>query len=328
MRGRHRRAKRILFYAAVRVCFALANALPRGAALTVFGAIGGLVRRVDRPAVGRARAHLALAKGGSLDEAARESVVRGMFRDLARNLVDLLRLPRRTPAEVRALVAFEGEEHLARALARGKGVLAVSAHLGNWELLGAALAGRGVRVHVLAQRLFDARSDRLLAAWRRGAGLVVHSREGGLLSAARALRAGELVGALVDQDTAGPAVEVDFFGQPARTPTSLFLLARRLGAEIVPLTIRLEGAEHRARIHPAIPRSVLADEAARTRQDLLAWHSILERAIDESPTQWVWFHRRWKSSPSPAAARAARAAAPAPRESGLLPSSRRVAISR
>jgi KDO2-lipid IV(A) lauroyltransferase len=263
-----------------------------------FAAFASLVHLIDRPAVGRSLRHLEMAGVGP-DAAARRRIVREMFRATGRNLVDLFRLPRTGPEEFARIVSFEGLEHLDRALARGRGAVVLSAHLGNWEVLGAALAARGYPMNIIARRIFDPRSDRLLNRWRRACGVRVVTRQDGLFPAVRALRRGEVVGTLADQDTRGPAVFADFFGRPARTPEGPFRIARRTGAALVPLWIHLgEDGVHRVRVLPEIPPPAQGGIHA----DAERWHRILEEAVRERPEQWVWHHRRWKSSP-PAAER-------------------------
>jgi KDO2-lipid IV(A) lauroyltransferase len=297
VRGRFRKTKRLLFHAAVRGLQLLATVLPRRAAMQVFSGIGAAVRRVDRPAVLRSLRHLELARVGG-DARGRADIVDAMFRATGRNLVDLLRLPRTDPRELAAIVRFEGLHHLDAALDRGRGVVALSAHLGNWELLGAALTARGVPVTVVAQPLFDARSDRLLNRWRRDAGLRVVPRERGLLPVVRALRAGGVVGTLVDQDTGGPSLFADFFGTTARTPRAPFRLARKTGAALVPMWIHLDGdGVHRVEVRPPIEAVPAADPEAALQEDARRWHAILEQAIRRHPEQWVWHHRRWKTRP-------------------------------
>ena len=306
MRGRFRKTKRLLFFGAVRGLQALARALPRRWALGAFAAIGGLVRRVDRPAVRRSRRHLEMALGPDLSAGERDRIVDGMFRATGRNLVDLLRAP--SGDDHADLVRFEGLAHLDAALSRGRGVVALGAHLGNWEILGAALAGRGYPVHVVAREIFDARSNRLLNDWRRGNGVRVHPKRDGLLAATRALRTGAVLGTLVDQDTGGPSVFVDFFARPARTPRAPFVLARRTGASLVPITVRLdERGVHRVTVEPALPRRDGTDAESALRADVAEWHRILEAAIRRAPEQWVWHHRRWKSAPAVALPRGPRA---------------------
>jgi KDO2-lipid IV(A) lauroyltransferase len=187
-------------------------------------------------------------------------------------------------------------------------VLAVSAHFGSWELLGAALVARGYEVHVLARDVFDPRVGQRLQALREQAGITVHVGQGGLAGIVRALKRGSIVGVLLDQDTGGPALFTEFFGRLARTPTTPFRIARRLGAEIVPMIIRLEeDLTHRVRIHRPLensgdlPAGIVGETPAGIVQDLRAWHRILEREIAAHPSQWVWFHRRWKRRPEAAA---------------------------
>lgn len=297
MRGRFRRTKRVLFHLAVRGLQGLARGLPRAVALRVFAAIAGLVHAVDRPAVRRSLRHLEIAFGPPASPDAHRRLVRAMFTHTARNLVDVLRPFPAEPERATALVRFEGLEHLEAARRGGRGVIALSAHLGNWEVLGAALAARGVPVDVVAQKVFEKGSDRMLNAWRRAAGITVHRRGTGLSGVQRALGKGHVVGMLVDQDTPGPSVFATFFGRLARTPRSPFVLARRTGAALVPMWIRMDDSGvHVARVEPEIPRSEGRGEAALVA-DAEAWHRRLEAAIRTCPEQWVWHHRRWRSRP-------------------------------
>jgi len=265
----------------------------------VLAGIAGLVHRIDRPAVRRSLANLEIAARVAPPGEPRRAVVRGMFRATGRNLVDLFRLgaPWTRRAVVRG-IRFEGLEHLDAALAKGRGVVLLSAHLGNWEVLAAGLAARGYPLSVVVQDVFDRRSDRLLNAWRRACGVEVIRRKGGLPRAARVLRKGRILGTLVDQDMGGPAAFVPFFGRPARTPTGPFRLARRLGAELVPAWITMdESGVHHAVVRPALAARSGADAEEVLREDVEEWHAMLEKAIEAHPEQWVWHHRRWKTPP-------------------------------
>jgi KDO2-lipid IV(A) lauroyltransferase len=275
-----------------------ARALPRSWALATFAALGHVVRLVDRPAARRTRNHLEIAFAAEKKPAERARLERGMFREMFRNLVDLLRPFPTDSRRVEALVRFEGLAHLDAALRAGRGVVALSAHLGNWEVLGAALAARGYPISVVAREVFDTRSDRVLNDWRARAGVRVHPRTRGLFGVVRDLRAGRIVGTLVDQDTGGPSVFVDFFGRAARTPSAPFVLARRTGACLVPMWVHMEpDGRHVVEIRSAIARSRLDLGEAAILADVAAWHRELEAAIRAHPEQWVWHHRRWKTRP-------------------------------
>ena len=298
MRGRFRKTKRFLFHLAVRSLSVLARTLPRPLAAEVFAGVGDLVRLIDRPALRRSLAHLEIAYGGALSPAARLRTAREMFRATGRNLVDVLRPFPSRPDQVEKLVHFDGLEHLDAGLRGGRGVVALSAHLGNWEVLGAALASRGYSIDVVAEKVFDPRSDRLLNVWREQAGVNVHVRGCGLHPVLGALRDGHVVGMLVDQDMPGPSLFVDFFGRPARTPRAPFVLARRTGAALVPMWIhRNPDGRHVVTIRPALPRVAHEDPEVALVGDVRAWHRLLEGAISAHPEQWVWHHRRWKSPP-------------------------------
>jgi len=283
----------------VRLLQILAVGLPRPTALRVFAGIARLVRRIDRPAVRRSLANLEIAARVASTEERRREIVREMFRGTGRNLVDLFRLGSgRTRRAVVEGVRFEGLEHLEAAVAKGRGVVLLSAHLGNWEVLAAALVSHGLPLSVVAQELFDRRSDRLLNAWRRACGVEVIRRREGIFRATRALREGRILGTLVDQDVGGASVFVPFFGRPARTAAGPFRLGRRVGAELVPAWITMgDDGVHRAVIHPALPRPAAADPEEALRADVEEWHAILEKAIEAHPGQWVWHHRRWKTPP-------------------------------
>jgi len=294
VRGRFRKTKRVLFHLLVRSLQLLARHLPRRVALSVFAALSEVVRLLDRPAIRRSLANLEIAYGTTLGPAARARIVRGMFRETARNLVDVLRPFPRERRRVDELVRFEGLANLEAALRERRGVIALSAHLGNWEVLGAALAARGFAVHAVAREIFDRRSDRLLNDWRTQAGVRLG---GSLVALRRALRDGGIVGMLVDQDMPGPSVFAEFFGRPARTPRAPFALARRTGAPLVPRWIHLgPDGRHVATILPALALAPGTDEAA-ILADVRAWHLRLETAISAHPEQWVWHHRRWRSAP-------------------------------
>lgn len=295
MRGRFRTTKRLLFHGAVRCLQGMARVLPRGAAMRVFEVVASAAFLVDRPAVRRSLSHLDIAFGPTHDPKGRRDLVRAMFRATGRALVDVLRPPRSDGYP--DLVECTGLEHLDRALAAGRGVVALSGHVGNWEMLGAALAGRGYPVHVLAKPTFDRRSDRMLNGWRRASGVQLLTGRG-LRDAVQVLRRGEVLGTLADQDAPGAGVFVDFFGRAARTRRAPFRLARRCGAPLVPMfiTMRPDG-RYRVVIHPALVPSRASDSEVALREDVAAWHDRLEEAIREAPEQWVWHHRRWKTRP-------------------------------
>ncbi len=281
-------------YCAVRVFIALLNVLPRRCALSFSGWMGALAYVAAGDARRLTLSNLTLAYGHEKSPSALRKLARSVFPELGRNVVDVARLSGITAKNLDELVHAEGLGHLNSAYAQGKGVVAVSAHLGNFELMGSYLALKGFSVTVVAAPLFDPRLDRLLLQNRERGGLNVVDRDRAAPAVLRALKKGHVVGLLADQDTRGAGVMVPFFGSPARTPTGPAILADRAGAPIVPMAIRRQPDDtHLITISPPIPPAGRSPAAVEKITSLFT--AELEVFIRKAPAQWVWMHDRWKA---------------------------------
>ena len=290
-----KRLRNTAVYHATRAFIGLMNVLPRRMALSVSGWVGALSYLVARSSRRLALSNLELAFGDEMSSGQIRQLGRSVFRELGRNVVDVARLPRITAENVDSLVRIEGLSHLESAYGEGRGVVAVSAHLGNFELMGTFLALKGFTVTVVAAPLYDPRLDALLLKNRERGGLHVVSRDRAASAVLRALRKGHVVGLLVDQDTRGGGIAVPFFGRPARTPTGPAVLADRAGAPIVPMAIhRLADDTHLVTVRPPIRSAGKAPEDVESTTS--AYTAELERFIRRAPAQWVWMHDRWKAS--------------------------------
>ncbi len=238
----------------------------------------------------RAVARENVARALALDPTGTEAVVRGMYRHLGRSFVELLRFGGRPlPPEA---VRIEGRAHIAAAGARG--VLVVTAHLGNWELL--------VRVGTLLERPVSVVTRRFRAGWAEAAWRAL--RRGGprLLPAGAsarqvvaALRRGEIVGYVLDQHCAeARAVRAPFFGRMASTSPDLARLARMTGAVVVPAFTWRAGRTHVVRFDPPLALDHTPDRATDIDRNTRLCLSVVESAIAAHPDQWLWIHRRWK----------------------------------
>ena len=238
-------------------------------------------------------ANLRRAFGPDLVPAELGRLGRRSFQHLGMNAVELCRLFFRPPAGVLARVDLAGHEHLEAALRGGRGVLIVSAHYGNWELLPARIVQSGhpgaVVVRPLPHPILEAVASRM----RRRGGFDLIDKRHGLRAILSTLRAGAVVGLLLDQNASRhEGVFVPFFGEPASTSKGLALIARRSGAAVVPAFIRRTGTgTHRVEVEPALPP--VEDVAALTAMV----NAAIERAIRRAPEQWLWVHRRWRTRP-------------------------------
>jgi KDO2-lipid IV(A) lauroyltransferase len=256
----------------------------------------GIRRRVCRD-------NLTLAFGGAHPARELDRLARAAYEHLGTSFTEFMRLPRITPAELRAAFELQGEEHLRAALALGRGAIIASGHLGNWEWIGAALAARGYPVTFVVQPLRNARVDALVQGIRRGAGIDVITRGMALRRVRDALDANRLVFFMCDQDARRRGTFVPFFGVPASTPKGAAQFALRTPVPFLPgFGRRLSGGRHRGIIHAPLVSSA-RDEETAVREILAAFNHHLESAIRDAPEQYWWAHRRWKTRfPAPATA--------------------------
>jgi KDO2-lipid IV(A) lauroyltransferase len=292
-----KRLRRFLAYQIVyfgaRLLMVLAAVLPRRMGRSLFGGLGTLAYFVLAKSREVALANLRFIYGSTFtDKEIRRTALR-VFANLGRCSFDVARLDRITPDGIKKMVTVTGADHLEAAVARGKGVIVLSAHVGNWELLGAYLSTMGHPVNVLATRMKDARLDNLVSRIRRKAGLVVIDRSGGLKQAVRCLKRGEILGIMIDQDTAVDSVVVDFLGKPAKTAVGPVKLALHTGAAILPMAaLGSDGGKYRIVVKQPL---ALSGDPGRLADNVEKCSKAVEDFIGADPAQWVWMHKRWKS---------------------------------
>ncbi|HZZ86481.1 MAG TPA: lysophospholipid acyltransferase family protein [Anaeromyxobacteraceae bacterium] len=284
----------------------LLGRLPRRLLLALFGGLAWLAwtLRVRRRVV---LENLRLAFPGR-SEAERRAIARATFRNLGAVAADFLRVPSLPPAELGRIFEYQGWEAFEAARARGKGVIACTAHFGNFEVLAAAHTLRGVPITMISRKMGRSGANDLWRGVRARAGvedLVVKKGET-LRAARRALASGRTLGYVIDQNQpARRAIFPTFFGVPAATSPTPALLSLRTGAAVIfILSLPLEDGRHRVVIEGPldVPRTGdLARDLLAFTQDL---NDRLERHVRAHPAHWYWLHRRWKTRP-PAASGAA-----------------------
>ena len=187
------------------------------------------------------------------------------------------------------------------ALARKQGVVFVSGHVGNWELLARRVALAGYPAQTIAKETTDARLTALVERFRASGQLKTlwRGQEGAAKAMLRALRAGEILGMLIDQDTRVQSVFVPFFGTPAATPRAAADLALRTGAAVVMGFCQRQRSGQYVLSMRELPLPSSGNREADAVALTSSMTAEIEAAIRQAPEQWVWMHRRWKTkSPS------------------------------
>src|SRR5688572_17927593 len=199
-----------------------------------------------------------------LDHDGVQGIARGAYSHLGRTAVEAALLPSLGKNAVLDLVEIaDGWEHLATIASAGRGGLAVAAHHGNWELLGAYLAAREVRPEVVVRGMGNKLFENYLNANREKLGLTVMHDSVAVRRTARALREGRIVAMLADQGVLGLASSfVPFFGRPAKTPRGPAVFALRLN---VPLVFAAPIRQPNGRYHFVFERVEVARTGDRER---------------------------------------------------------------
>jgi KDO2-lipid IV(A) lauroyltransferase len=289
-----------MVYHAVRTFADAMSAIPLSMALLFGRGVGWMVRAVDRRHRRVALQNLDRSYGDSLSPQEKEGIVRAVYGHLGIMLVELIRGPRIIRrGRWRERIRIVGEENAHAAAALGKGVIFVSGHLGNWELLGVGMTLLGFPLHTVYRPLDNPLLDRYLRRERTRFGQKIIPRDGSTLSLMRVLRRGGFLGVLVDQNQKVGGIFVDFFGRKASTVRGVATLHRRTGAPIVTGYIRREPGLFRHRI--LVDRPIWCERTDDPEEDVRRvtqeFTSRLEGYIRDVPGQWLWLHRRWRTRP-------------------------------
>lgn len=262
--------------------------------------LGSLAYRLDARRRRLALANLELALP-ELSEAERRRVARDSFRGFGAAACEALVAGRLGPAGIVPRIAVESWEPIDRALAGGRGVFVMSAHLGAWEIAAYALGARVDRLHLLARPPNNPRVAAHLLALRERWGHRQIAKSGAGLKMLRAIRRGEMVGLLIDQRVRpAQGVRVPFFGREVWATPMLAYLSLRTGAPVVPLFCRPEGAGgYRMHLGAAIePDASEPSEEAQTVEAQIRltarYLKVVEAEIRRDPGLWLWPHRRWE----------------------------------
>ncbi|GIV11607.1 MAG: lipid A biosynthesis acyltransferase [Fimbriimonadales bacterium] len=223
-----------------------------------------------------------------------EATARRVFRNFGVSLAEFFKAPSMTREQMEQRVSIVGVEYLDAALREGKGVLLITGHFGNWELMARYLCMLGYPVSVIARDADDKGTTELITMLRERSGYKVFPRGNAARLVLRALRANACVGILPDQNAGD--VYVEFFGQKAGSVAGPAVFHLRTGAPLVPLyNVRLPGDYHRVEILPAMRFEPTGDAQADQQRVMQALHDVLETYVRRYPDQWLWLHDRWKS---------------------------------
>lgn len=293
-----KRVKRFIRYVFIRMLLVPLQVLPLRAASWLGERLGVLAFTLARGERKKALASLQLAMP-ERTEAERVQLARECFRHIGRSVMEMVNI-QQFDARRAELVEWEPSARAAMdaALARGKGVVFVTGHFGNWELLARYVALENYPAAVIGKEASDPRTTKLIERFRNSGKLRVIWRgsQGAAKEILRALKGNSILGFLIDQDTKVQSVFVPFFGTLAKTPRAAADLALRTGAApLLGFCTRVGPLKYRITMRELPLPTSEGEEAVLALTT--AFTQGIEDQIRAHPEQWVWMHQRWKSRP-------------------------------
>lgn len=223
-------------------------------------------------------------------------IINGVLKHLGRSLAEILSFKMTSVTSLLSKVEFHNLEIIQEEMKKGNGAIIVTAHLGNWELLGAALTSRGLPLKVIATKAHNEKINKLLLSLRQSRGIGIIYRDESPRQLLKLLKNNSLLGMLIDQDTKVDGVFVDFFGRPAYTAKGPAVISMATGAPVIPTFIRRkpEGG-HEVFIEEPVEMVKTKDKEKDILINTQKLSLIIEKYIRKYPEQWVWMHNRWKT---------------------------------
>jgi KDO2-lipid IV(A) lauroyltransferase len=281
----------------LRAALAAASGLPRPLGLRAGAVLGRLLR--DPLALRRSVAERNIAAAfPELDAAARAHLARRMYSHFGRMAVDILRFAVRGGVGLPPLVRDDGATDTVRELlSRGRGLLILTGHVGNWELAGAYLASVGVPVAAVVKQPSNPYVARYAAAARNRLGIATISFPEARAGVLAALRDGRAVALVADQGALRGSTWSPFFGKPTKTPEGPGLFAARSGAPVAFGALLAEPTGAYRSVFE--PMSIETGGGLREviQQVADSFREKLESLVRTSPEQYLWTHRLWRRQP-------------------------------
>ena len=263
------------------------------------GAVSGIAYIADSRHRGRALANLDLAFGDSKTKAEKRRIARGAFKNLFLTMVELVRIPL-VAENVKETVRESNIGAIGRALQRGRGVIFIISHFGNWEIMAHRCVAEGHKLTSVGRPLKNPLVHKEINRIRSINGAVMLEKKWVAKDIIGRLRQDWCVAILFDQYAGRHAPFVPFFDRPVSTTPAPALLAMKTGAAVIPVFDVREGpGRHHLTILEPVELANTGDREADMRENCARFNGILEEWIRKYPDHWLWMARRWRRKQGP-----------------------------
>ena len=217
-----------------------------------------------------------------------------VFRNFAKHLVDFFRFAEVDSEFIEKFIKLENLDYLREGFSKGKGVIALSAHLGSWELGGAAFGVLGYPFWVVALSHNHAKVNNFFNLQRELKGMKVLQLGRAFRQCIRVIKDNQMIGLVGDRNFDGKGVLADFFGKPTLFPEGPAALSLKYGAEIIPgFMIRNQDDSFTFRMERPIEFTPSGNHQEDMKALVKKYKVVFESYIREFPDQWYMFRRFW-----------------------------------
>ncbi|MEW6052436.1 MAG: lysophospholipid acyltransferase family protein [Nitrospirota bacterium] len=224
-----------------------------------------------------------------------QTIIKENFRNLGRSLAEVIKIYYGLGGKIIESVRMKGAENFEIAKSKGRGILFISGHCGNWELLAVTASAKLPGTAVIARPINNPYVNRLVETLRKKYGNRVIYKKGALKPVIQTLKSNRGVGILMDQAVMkDEGYVIDFLGRGAWTSKVPAMIARKTGAAVLPVFIHRTDKGHEMEIYQEIALSRNGDRELAVREDTIAFSRCIEQYIQKHPAEWLWIHRRWK----------------------------------
>lgn len=282
-------------FLAARIGLGLAQALPAGPADRLGAGLGSAACRLLASRRRLAFDNIKQALGGQLTDSEIDAIVKRVFQNIGRTLVEVARFEKLDAERIRAQITPAGLDTIEAARRQGRGAIIGTAHFGNWEIMGVFPAVFGIPSDTLAIQQHNLKINRLIINLRQSMGVRILEVPANARQVFRSLNENRVVIIAADQHAAAGTLVMDFFGRPAAVARGPALFALRRKCPLIPMLLRRERYDRHVVIAgDAIYPPASGDEESDLRSMTAAYLKFLEKHIAAWPDQWLWTHNRWK----------------------------------
>lgn len=284
----------------IRILLFVIKILPKKTTFRSFAFLGLVTYKLMKKERNKTISNLKIAYGDSKTDEEIEQMAKEVWINLGKSAAEFARkFHAKNKEEFFRDVEIIGEENFRNAYKKGTGVVCIVVHMGSWECIPWAVTYLGFKTGTIGKPLGDKRLNRLLVNSRERKGFKVLPRGTSYKAMLNFLKSNHALGVLIDQDTNVKGTFVDFYGKKAFTPVGAAMLALDADAEVIPVVYKKKENEDSYQFisGKAFELYRSGDRETDLQINTQNFHKWIEDMIKKDPTQWVWMHERWKTTP-------------------------------